>query len=362
MVHVKELNMSVTVGLIGCGNISRFHFSGLAKAGARIAWVCDLNEAAARPWADKFSARYTADYHDILADSGVNTIDVTATAVHKAICLDAIAVGKAVICEKTLANNADDALAIVQAAERCGTIFYTSYMKRFIPAVAQAQTLLPSLGRIISTHIRSYQCWDNLWGATPTEGFYHTPPHGVSPLCRSYGGGILVCGGSHLLDLVCFLLGRPTRLFASTYVPEGRDYDLLASALLETAQGVVHFETVAHPLQKIGFLRDGWDERIEINGVNGRLELFSAAWDQVEQKASLLRHYDNASGQVMEYRYTPDSPFDRALAYFCTQIDKGEQGAQSRLTGYEVDELIAHIVLSGRTHQAVEVGWRMPAA
>jgi hypothetical protein len=28
--------MSVTVGVIGCGGISRFHFSGLKKAGANV--------------------------------------------------------------------------------------------------------------------------------------------------------------------------------------------------------------------------------------------------------------------------------------------------------------------------------------
>ena len=37
--------MQITSGVIGCGNIARFHVSGLQKAGARIAWVCDLNVA-----------------------------------------------------------------------------------------------------------------------------------------------------------------------------------------------------------------------------------------------------------------------------------------------------------------------------
>jgi len=36
--------MTITVGVIGCGSISKFHFAGLEKAGARIAWICDINE------------------------------------------------------------------------------------------------------------------------------------------------------------------------------------------------------------------------------------------------------------------------------------------------------------------------------
>lgn len=351
---------SITAGVVGCGNISRFHFSGLEQAGAQVKWVCDLNEAAARPWADKFGASYTADYRELLADPAVNTVVVTPiSSIHKAICLAAIDAGKAVICEKTLAGNAADAWEIVRHAEQKGTIFYTSYMKRFIPAVEKAKELLPSLGKIISTHIRAHQCWGSLWGDMPAEGFFHTPVGGKSPLQKSYGGGILVCGGSHILDLVCFFLGRPQRLFASMHTPPGRDYDLQASVLLETGNGTVLYEALAHPLHHIGFLRDGWDEKIEITGVNGRLEVFSSAWDQVDAKASLLIHYDNGNGQAVEYRYAPVSPFARSTAFFCGNIGNGAQGAQSRATGYEVDELIAHIQRSAATHQALEIEWRI---
>lgn len=352
--------MSISVGVVGCGNISRFHFSGLEKAGARVAWVCDLSEKAAAPWAAKFNARYTSDYREIVADPEVDAVDVTAlSSTHKAICLAAIEAGKAVICEKTLAENADDALEIVRLAEQKQTVFYTSYMKRFIPAVEKARELLPSLGRILSTHIRAYQCWGDLWGAMPADGFFHTPPGGVSKVRRNYGGGILVCGGSHILDLVCFFLGRPTRLYASMHEPEGRDYDLQAAALMETGNGVVHYEALAHPLDKIGFLRDGWDERIEINGTGGRIDIYSSAWDQVEHKASLLVHYDRSRNAATEYRFPPISPFDRAMAFFCANIERGEQGAQSRLTGYDVDELIAAIKRSSAEKRAVQPAWRI---
>lgn len=352
--------MSITAAVIGCGNISKFHFSGLEKAGAKVAWVCDLNEAAAMPWTAKFGARYTADYRQILADPAVQLVTVTPiSSLHKPICLAAIAAGKAVVCEKTLAENADDALAIVQAAEARGSIFYTSYMKRFIPAVEQAKALLPALGRILSTHIRAYQCWGNRWEEVATSGFFGRNGSGKSEVVARYGGGILVCGGSHILDLVCFLLGRPQRLFASMYTSPGMDYDIQAAALLETPNGIVHYEALAHPLNKIGFLRDGWDERLEIVGTKGRLEIYSAAWDQVEHKASLLVHDDNASGQAIEYRYPAVSPFDRAVAFFCANVAKGEQGAQSRRNGYDVDELIAHIKRSAETHQALEVKWRI---
>ncbi len=351
---------NLTTAVIGCGNISKFHFSGMDKAGARIKWVCDVNEEAAAPWRDRFTARYSADFHEVLADPEVDVINVTTPSfLHKEICLAAIRAGKAIICEKTLAENAADAHEIARAAEEADTILFTSYMKRFIPAVAKARELLSSLGCILSTHIRTHQCWGDLWSKTPESGFFHTPSEGASKIRKSYGGGILVCGGSHILDLTGFFLGRPRRLFAKIHVPaDGRDYDLLAAALLETENGVVHYEALAHPLKKVGYLRDGWDEGVEISGVNGRLEIYSGAWDSPESKPSRLVHYDNTTGNTTEYGFNAVSPFDQAMAFFCEQIRAGGQGPQSRWTGYEVDELIEHFVKSSDEGQAVEVAWK----
>ncbi len=348
----------VVAGVIGCGNISQFHFAGLEKAGVKVKWVCDLVESNAAPYAARFDAAYTDDWKKVVGDPQVNTIVVTAlSSVHKPVCLAAIAAGKAVICEKTLTENPEDSLEIVQAAEARGTLFYTSYMKRFIPAVVRAKSLLPALGRIVSTHIRSHQCWGDLWDGNPESGFFHTPPDGMSAVRRNYGGGILVCGGSHILDLIVFLLGRPGKVYGKVYQPADRDYDLHAMALLETDNGPVNFEVMAHPLRRIGFLRDGWDERVEINGVNGRLEIYSAKWDDPYCKASRLVHYDNTTGDATEYRFDAVSPFDEAIAWFCGNIARGEQGEQSRWTGYEVDALLAHIRRSAASGDAVSIDW-----
>jgi hypothetical protein len=59
------------------------------------------------------------------------------------------------------------------------------------------------------------------------------------------------------------------------------------------------------------------------------------------------------------FHYQPCSPFDLAVAQFCAGVETGEQRGQSRLTGYEVDELIAHIRRSAEEHQAVEIDWRI---
>ncbi len=351
--------MAITVGVIGCGNISRFHFQGLEQAGATIRWVCDLNPSASAPWAERCKASATTDWQQVIADPAVDAVVITTISrVHKPICLAAIAAGKAVICEKTLAENPADAAEITLAARTAGTLLWTSYMKRFIPAVEQAKALLPGIGQVLATSIRANQCWGDLWSTTPSEGFFHTPAGGSSQLVRSYGGGILVCGGSHILDLVCFLHGRPDRLYANVHVPDGRDYDLRASVLLETGNGPVHLQALAHPLGRTGFLGDGWDEQFEIIGSKGRLTVLSAQWDDPEHKASLLIHED-ADGVRHEHRFPAVSPFARAVGHFCSCIARKEQGPQAITTGYDVDELIATIQRSSRERAALDVVYRV---
>jgi predicted dehydrogenase len=292
----------------------------------------------------------------VLADPTVDAVFVTtATRFHKQICLDAIAARKAVVCEKTLADSAADAAEIVRAASAAGMVFYTSYMKRFIPAIERAKAMLGDIGPVLSAHVRTYQPWGDLWSSMPADGFFHTPPGGASTVRKSYGGGILTCGGSHILDLVCFLFGRPRTVFADVFTPPGRDYDLRASALLRTDLCPVHFDTLALPNARTGFLGDGWDEQIEIIGLRGRLQVYSALWDQPEHKGSILVHHDGAAGTTTEHRFELGSPFSRAVAFYCRNIEAGAQGTQPRSTGYDVDRLIEAFVQSAAQRSAIEV-------
>jgi predicted dehydrogenase len=351
--------MALKTGVIGCGYVSQFHFAGLADLQAEVRWACDLDETRARGRAEPFGAKVTGDYREVLADPQVQVVHITTPSpLHKEVCLAAIRAGKAVICEKTLATNAADAWEIVSAAEKAGTIFYTSYMKRFIPAVQKAKELMAGLGMIIGSWIRSYQMWGDIWEEMPREGGFSTTPGGMSGVRKLTGGGVLVACGSHILDLVNFFLGRPVRVFGDLAMLPGRDYDLRGSALLQTPNGPAHFEAMGCPLRRIGFERDGWDERFEINGSRGRLEMFFTWWDRPLAKAPLLVHYDNRTSQSTEYRFDPVSPFSRAIAFFHENIAAGRQGPQSRLTGYEVDEVIECITRSHETRQAVEVPWK----
>ena len=343
--------MKPTYGIIGCGNISQYYFEALHSLGATIAHVADVDASLADECGRRCGARASKDYADVIKDPDVTAVAVLAhTRFHEDMCLAAIEAGKDVICEKTMAASADQAYNIAQRVQATDVLFFMAYMKRFFPAVEKARELLGQLGTIYSVHARSWQAWGDLFNAENVP---------VEIWLTRYGGGVLKCCGSHILDLIMFLLGRPHRVYANMDFVEGSELDRKLVALLEyDGSCVVNFETVGHSLKKIGYQRNGWDERMEINGTNGRLDIYTTTWNKPEECAALLVHYDSSTETSCEYRFDAVNTFHRQIGAFHQCLTARKQGHPNVIDGYNVDVLISTIEKSSKQRQPVEIDWR----
>jgi len=341
------------VGIIGCGSIAKFHYEGYEKCGAKIAHVCDIRTQAAQVVADRYGARASTDYRAVLDDPKVQLVSIcTIASSHKEIALAALAAGKGVICEKTLTDNPADSFELFQASRKTSAFFATAYMKRFYPATQQAKKLLAEMGRIISIYARSWQHWD-LWNSELNEST-RAPSH----ILRVYGGGVLVCGGSHILDLIQHLAGRPTQVVGQMHTREGMDVDIQANAMLWLKDGgLAHFETCWHPLQFAGREKNGWDERLEINTISGRLDLYTTLWNKPANNGSLLVHEAN-DGKITEYRFPAINPFDVEMAELVRRFEANEPAWPTALDGYVVDEIIDTIARSAAQNRILPMAWK----
>lgn len=344
------------VGIVGCGSISHFHHEGYHRAGASVAHVCDLRREAADQTAALYGAKATTDYHQLLADPEVDLVSVcTISSAHKEIVLAAIAAGKGVVCEKTLSDNPADSFEMAQAADKAGVFLATAYMKNYFPATQQAMRLLAEMGPVTSLHARTWQPYAMLWEDELHPVLRERP----SVIARNYGGGVLVCGGSHILDLIHHIAGRPTRVCGQLQSREGMDVDRQANALLWLRDGgMAHFEAFWHPMRHAGYERNGWDERLEINTPAGRLNLSTVLWDHPTRNGALLVHEDAVSGKTTEYRYPAVNPFDIEMAEMVRRFEAGEPGYPSGWDGYVVDELIATITAGSEQGQVLAMRWR----
>ncbi|HOF88544.1 MAG TPA: Gfo/Idh/MocA family oxidoreductase, partial [Armatimonadota bacterium] len=303
----------------------------------------------------QYGAKVSTDYRAVLDDPAVQLVSVcTSSATHREIAIAAMGAGKGVVCEKTLADSPESAADIARAADATGQFCATAYMKRFFPASQRAKELLAGMGQLISVYARSWQPWD-MWNAPLDDSLRQHP----SWMVRNYGGGALVMAGSHILDLVHWLVGRPAEVVGHLNIREGMDADRQGNAMLWMPDGsIVHYEACGHPYKFVGYERNGWDERLEINTVTGRLDLYTVTWNRPDRNGALLVHMDGETGVTTEYRYPQVNPFHLEMASMLQWFERGETPAPSAWDGYVVDELIAHVTRSSRERQRLAVAYQ----
>ncbi|MCC6445372.1 MAG: hypothetical protein IT210_18170 [Armatimonadetes bacterium] len=210
---------------------------------------------------------------------------------------------------------------------------------------------MPSLGILFSAQARSYQPWGDLF-STSDSGPYEW-------IIQRYGGAILKCAGSHILDLIMHLMGRPESVSADIDCIPGSMVDRRATALFSYPGSLaVQFEASAHPLSRIGYERNSWDEWLEINGTEGRLNLYTVMWDRPENNAALLIHYNNRLQTSTEYRFPAMNPFDAEIAAFHEAMKGGQPVRPDVVDGFNVDALIAAIEEAHRAGRRLLIDWR----
>jgi predicted dehydrogenase len=202
--------MTVGVGIIGCGNISRAHVRGyLSVPGqAVVAAVADVDATAAAERARQAGgARVFTDYLAMLDDPAVDAVDVCLPHhLHADAVIAAAKAGKHVLCEKPLCLTVEEAGRIAQAVRAAGVTLMCAHNQLMLPAVARAKELIDSgaLGRVYELH-------------TADSFFNDFDPAsmGWRAHAATSGGGELIDTGYHPAYLLLHLAGsRPAEVTA----------------------------------------------------------------------------------------------------------------------------------------------------
>lgn len=154
--------------------------------------------------AEKFGWPETAtDWREAIERDDIDIIDiVTPGDSHAEIAIAALEAGKHVLCEKPLANTAEEADAMAAAAERAaakGVFAMTGFTYRRVPATSLARDMVAAgtLGRIYSVRASYLQDW-----LTDSEA-----PYTWRSSKELAGSGALGDIGAHAIDLAQFVTG-----------------------------------------------------------------------------------------------------------------------------------------------------------
>lgn len=171
--------------------------------------VATASEESGRKAIDQAGYEFaTRDYHDLLARDDIDIIDVcTPNHLHRDQVIDALRAGKHVYCDKPLCLSLGEAREIWEVAKEARSIHQMTFNYRFIPAILRARQLMESgaLGRIFQFRVAYL------------HSSYIDPDRPMSwRLDKARGGGGAAFDlGSHVIDLVRYLLGDFESVFST---------------------------------------------------------------------------------------------------------------------------------------------------
>ncbi len=166
-----------------------------------------------------------------LAESGAGAVYVASPVfLHAPQTTASLHAGKHVLCEKPMAMNYAEACAMQRTAEGCGRALGIAYYRRTYPKIQRGRELIDAgvIGRPVVAEATSHDWFHPAAG--PRD--WLTDP-------RRAGGGPLYDIGSHRIDLLNYLFGKPMRAAGqlSTLV-HSTEVEDNATVLIEYESGV----------------------------------------------------------------------------------------------------------------------------
>ncbi len=214
-------------GLIGTGFMGRAHAIALHEVAVvfddigrpRAVCVSDHDdEQAGRAAAELRFERATGDWRSLLDDPDIDVIDIcTPNHLHFEMASRALAAGKHVYCEKPLALTVEQAATLAAAARESGVVHAVGLNYTTNPMVQVARDIIAGgeIGEVVHFTGRYFEDYM----ADRDGPFTWRCDRALA------GSGALADLGSHLINMLHFLAGRPKRLLGEVYtaIPERRE-------------------------------------------------------------------------------------------------------------------------------------------
>ena len=249
------------ITMLGAGLIGRFYTISLQKLpGCEVSMICAKTKDDAQSFAEEFGIpRWSTSIEQAINDPESDTVVIgLPNYLHKQAVLLAAQAGKAVLCTKPLATNAQEAKEMLEAVEQAGVfhgyledLVYTPKTLKALQAVQNG-----ALGKI-------------LWARSRET---HAGPHSdwFWDIERS-GGGAIVDMGCHCIEIARDFIGKDVRPLEVTCWADTQVHPIEAD---DHAIGLVRYESGAIGQFEVSWtFRGGMDLRDEIAGTEGTIWL-----------------------------------------------------------------------------------------
>lgn len=213
-------NKIVRIGIIGAGFARTTQIPGFkACEGAKIVAIASARREHAEDVAREFGIEYVeSDWRVLVARDDIDLVSlVTPVVTHCEMTLAALDHGKAVLCEKPMAMNADEALRMTERAREAGVLALIDHELRFLPGRMKMRELVRrgDIGKV--RHAKLTFRSDSRADANRPWNWWSD---------KTQGGGALGAIGSHVIDGWSWLLDADVREVIgnlATHIRERKD-------------------------------------------------------------------------------------------------------------------------------------------
>jgi predicted dehydrogenase len=265
---------TIGVGMLGYAFMGKAHANAYRQL-AYMTWppplvpelvaVAGRDEAAVAEAARRYGfADHVTDWRDLIADDRIGLLDNGGpNSLHSAPTIAAAEAGKHVLCEKPLGRDAQESREIFERVAATGVVHMCAFNYRFVPAIRLARQILEAgeLGEIHHVRARYLQSW----AAAEDPGVWRFD-------AEQAGSGALGDLGTHIIDLVRYLVGEPISVSALTTtfrdapgLGEGGVDDAFAAAVELAGGAIGTLEATRFATGRINALQ------LEINGSRGAI-------------------------------------------------------------------------------------------
>ncbi len=247
--------------IIGAGaGVFNMHRAALQLPEIDLVALSDINPTIGQQRAVELDCAFYSDHHQLLTEIQPDVAVIMAPhPLHARLAIDSLEAGCHVLVEKPMAIQVAEADAMIETAQQQQRLLGVVYQQRFRPEIRQAHDMLHAgrLGHI--QHIAMSAVW------TRTASYYKSA--GWRGTWIGEGGGVLMNQAPHQLDLLCHLVGLPTRVFGWTRT------SLHAIETEDTVQATLEWPDGALGSLHISTAEADQAEYMKIVGTQGQLEL-----------------------------------------------------------------------------------------
>ena len=286
----------VRVAVIGSGSICRHRHAPeyAANEDVEIVGFVDRVPERAEWCAKKFGGKVFKSADEVLALKDVDAVSVcTPNSLHAPLAIAGLQAGKHVLCEKPMATSADEANAMIAAAQKSGRFLMIGHNQRLAPLHVKAKQILESgvIGKVITFRTSFSHGGPEGWSIEGRDGWFFDKKQAFV--------GAMGDLGVHKADLLRWLLGEEI-VEASAFVDRLEKtfgtVDDTAVCLLRTQSGAVGTLTASwthHPGEdnativygEKGILRIGADKTysVIVNLQSGESQFFQVGQLQTNE-------------------------------------------------------------------------------